>query len=163
MPDVRLLLGPLLALTFSATAWAVTPDELASLARAGLGDEVLLALVESTGVEPSVDASRTLTLKEAGVSDRVIAAAVRASHRPAVEPPIEDQIPAAGCSDCQSNLAVIGGTAPVAVVEREVYYVPWILTAPGPIHHRRPPAPYFTGDRGFGRFINVGEPRPARR
>jgi len=81
MQTVRLfLLVATLMLALSSGASAVTPDELAALAKAGLGDEVLLALIESTGLDRAVDAARTLALKRAGVSDRVIAAAVRASY-----------------------------------------------------------------------------------
>jgi hypothetical protein len=138
-------------------ASAVTPDELAALAKAGLGDEVLLALIESTGMDRSVDAARSITLKRAGVSDRVIAAAVRASYQPP-PPPIAEPLAAAPCVECESNIAVIGGgPQPAAVVEREVYYLPWTWVAPvGPAHRRRS-GPYLPGNKGgFGRFINDG-------
>lgn len=145
----------MIALTVSGTASAVTPDELAALAKAGLGDEVLLALIESTGVELSVDATRSLALKKAGVSDRVIAAAVRASYR---EPALSATVPvtAAPCVDCDANVAVIGAPPPVEVIQREVYYVPWIFGVPTRPGHPRPSGPYLTGHKGFGRFINDG-------
>jgi len=158
MRTVRLLLLlVMLTLTVSGTASAVTPDELAALAKAGLGDEVLLALIESTGVDSAVDATRSLALKRAGVSDRVIAAAVRASHwEPAQAPILDAPVAAAPCAACEANVAVIGAPPPVAVVEREVYYLPWILPIPARHGHPRPSGPYLAGHKGFGRFINDG-------
>jgi hypothetical protein len=150
---------------FAGPALAVTPEELAALARAGLGDEVLLALIESTGVDQAVNATRSLALKQAGVSERVIAAAVRASHR---APDAGEPVPlaTAECIDCQPNVAVIGGPPPVAVVEREIYYVP-VWAAPVIPVRPGPPRPYLEGNRGFGRFINDGfvdrAPAPATR
>ncbi len=158
MQTVRLfVLVATLLLTGSSAASAVTPDELAALAKAGLGDEVLLALIESTGMDRGVDAARSLALKRAGVSDRVIAAAVRASYQPPPLPIVEP-VAAAPCIECEANVAVIGGgPPPVAVVEREVYYLPWILGAPVRPAHTRRPGPYLPGNKGgFGRFINDG-------
>ena len=161
MRTVRILvLLVMLTLTVSGTASAVTPDELAALAKAGLGDEVLLALIESTGVELAVDAARSLALKRAGVSDRVIAAAVRASHRePASR--ADEPVTAAPCVQCDANVAVIGAPPPVEVVQREVYYLPWIVGVPARPSHPRRSGPYLAGHKGFGRFINDGfvEPR----
>jgi hypothetical protein len=145
-----------LLLATSSRASAVTPDELAALAKAGLGDEVLLALIESTGMDRGVDAARSLALKRAGVSDRVIAAAVRASCQPPPLP-MADPVAAAPCVECEANVAVIGGPPPAAVVEREVYYLPWILGAPVRPAHPRRSGPYLPGNTGgFGRFINDG-------
>jgi hypothetical protein len=144
-------------LAASGRADAVTPAELAALARAGLGDEVLLALVETTGLTAAVEGAEALELKRAGVSDRVIAAAVRASKPPAavgaVEPP--------PCEPCEPNIAVIGDAPPLVVVERQVYYLPWVWGAPV-VRRPVPAKPYFEGDRGFGRFINDGVRRPPR-
>lgn len=156
MQTVRLfLLVATLVLALSSGASAVTPDELAALTKAGLGDEVLLALIESTGMDRAVDAARSLALKRAGVSDRVIAAAVRASYQ-APAPPIADPVAVAPCVQCEANVAVIGGTPPVAVVQREVYYLPWIWAAPVRPGPPRASGPYLPGHKGFGRFINDG-------
>ena len=156
MQAVRWLLVATLALAVSDPALAVTPDELAALAQAGLGDEVLLALIESTGMDRGVDAARSLALKRAGVSDRVIAAAVRASYQPPPVPIVEP-VAAAPCIECEANVAVIGGDPPPVVVEREVYYVPWIMGGPVRPAHGRRPGPYLPGNKGgFGRFINDG-------
>ena len=156
MQAVRWLLVATLALAVPGPVLAVTPDELAALARAGLGDEVLLALIESTGVDVAVDATRSLALKRAGVSDRVIAAAVRASFEPPAVTAIADPVADTPCEPCDSNVAVIGDPSPVAVVQREVYYVPWMWAVPVGPAHRRSSGPYLPGHKGVGRFINDG-------
>jgi len=161
MPIVRAcILGIVLALLAAGPLQAVTPDELTALSKAGLGDEVLLALIESTGVDRVVDARGALALKKAGVSDRVIAAAVRASNVPAE--PLPDMMPPVGCAGCESNVAVIGAGPTEAPVPAEVVYVPWIWPSAPVVRHGRA-TPYFRGDRGFGRFINDGFVEPAKR
>ena len=66
----------------SARADALTIRDVVELTRAGLGEEVLLALIE---VDPSVfpiDTATLKQLKEAGVSQRVIVAMVRSARTP---------------------------------------------------------------------------------
>ena len=66
----------------SARADALTVRDVVELTRAGLGEEVLLALIE---VDPSVFPIDTATLKylkDAGVSQRVIVAMVRSARTP---------------------------------------------------------------------------------
>jgi hypothetical protein len=70
----------------SARADALTIRDVVELTRAGLGDEVLLALIE---VDPSVfpiDTETLKYLKDAGVSQRVIVAMVRSARTP--PPPV---------------------------------------------------------------------------
>jgi len=160
MQTVRWLLVAAFALALSGSAVAVTPDELAALAQAGLGDEVLLALIESTGVDRAVDATRSLALRRAGVSDHVIAAAVRASHAaPAVDAIVYPSAEPSSCASCDANVAVIGGGSPVVAIQREVYYVPWIWAVPIGPAQPRPSGPYLPGHKGVGRFINDGVDR----
>lgn len=159
MQTLRVLSVTALALAclLARPAFAVTPDELVELTRSGLGDEVLLALIETTGVPEPVDAAAVLALKQAGVGERVIAAAVRAS-RPA------QPEPAANCPDCDIGFAGDPySPAPpdpaLVALEREVYrevyvYVPVVVGPPVRPSRHRPAKPYFEGDRGFGRFIN---------
>jgi hypothetical protein len=69
----------LLTLT-AAPASALTVRDVIELTRAGLGDEILLALID---VDPSVfpiDTATLKRLKEAGVSERVIVAMVRSAR-----------------------------------------------------------------------------------
>ena len=160
MTDVRnLLAGMAVVLAAAGPASAVTPAELAALARAGLSDDVLIALVEATGVDRRVDAAGAVELKNAGVGERVIAAAIRASHpRSSAGEAAEPLATDGACDEC-GNIAVIGGASqPEVVVEREIYYVPWLVAVPVHLSPARPPRPYLEGDRGFGRFINNGSP-----
>jgi len=83
-------------LAFSpARADALTVRDIVELTRAGLGDDVLLALIE---VDPSVfpiDTETLKYLKDAGVSQRVIVAMVRSSRRtppPMAPDPIVAQV-----------------------------------------------------------------------
>jgi hypothetical protein len=94
----RLLL--LLVLAFAlgtGSAEAVSINDIIALSRAGLGDEVLLALIEVEGRVFTIDKSTLTRLKEAGISERVIVAMVKSGRtRPpepesgSVAPPTDD-------------------------------------------------------------------------
>jgi hypothetical protein len=145
-------------------AAAVTPDELVALTRAGLGDEVLVALVRTTGTNARIDAGLVEHLKRQGVSERVIVALIEAGAPGAPGPPPSGDAAAMTASAApddagltwENNTAVIGAAPAAAVVEQRVLVVPWVSTGwPG----RRPRGkaePYLPGYRGFGRFINDG-------
>ena len=78
----------LLITAFPAVSQAVTAKEILELSRAGLGEEVLLALIEVDGGVFTVDTEMLKSLKEAGVSERVILAMVRSGrNRPLEAPP----------------------------------------------------------------------------
>ena len=62
------------ALFVSTAAQAVTLKDIVDLTKAGLGDEVLLALIEVDGGVFDVDPATLKSLKGAGVSERVIVA-----------------------------------------------------------------------------------------
>ena len=68
------------ALFVSTAAQAVTLRDIVDLTKAGLGDEVLLALIEVDGGVFDVDAATLKSLKAAGVSERVIVALVRSGR-----------------------------------------------------------------------------------
>src|SRR5690349_20572329 len=70
----------LFALFVATTAQAVTLRDIVDLTKAGLGDEVLLALIEVDGGVFDVDAATLKSLKAAGVSERVIVAIVRSGR-----------------------------------------------------------------------------------
>ena len=57
--------------------WAVSTRDLIELSKAGLGDEVLVALIEADGTVFNLDAPKILELRAAGVSERVITAMIR--------------------------------------------------------------------------------------
>lgn len=70
----------------AAPAQAVTIRDLIELTKAGLGEEVLLALVEVDGGVFPVDAATLRSLKEAGVPESVIAAVIRSGRTPIAAP-----------------------------------------------------------------------------
>ena len=78
-------LGAVLLLTLvPARVSALTVQDVIELTRAGLGDDILLALID---VDPSVfpiDSATLKRLKEAGVSERVIIAMIRSARLPAI-------------------------------------------------------------------------------
>jgi hypothetical protein len=81
----------LLITALPAQSQAVTAREILELSRAGLGEEVLLALIEVDGGVFTLDTEMLKSLKEARVSERVILAMVRSGrNRPvdAVPPPV---------------------------------------------------------------------------
>lgn len=81
----------LLSIVGVPRAEAITARDIMDLARAGLGDEVLLALIEVDGSIFNIDPAALAELKKAGLSDRVIEAMVRSGRNPAPppEPPLQ--------------------------------------------------------------------------
>ena len=69
-------------------AAALTVRDVIELSRAGLGEEVLLALVEVDGGVYAIDAATLKSLKEGGVPERVIVAMVRSGRQRQVEEPV---------------------------------------------------------------------------
>lgn len=114
-------------LAAAPAAEALTTKEIIELARAGLGEEVLLALIDVEGGVYAIDPASIKSLKEAGVSERVIVAMVRSGRerplppepQPVVEPPVE-QAP-------QPQVIVIERSAPEV---REVMVPVYVAVAP---------------------------------
>jgi hypothetical protein len=81
---------------FPARGNALTLRDVVELSKAGLGEDVLLALLE---VDPSVfaiDTATLKTLKDAGVSQKVIIAMIRSGRTPPPPPQpvvVQDQVP----------------------------------------------------------------------
>ena len=89
------LVGALVA-ALAGSAEALTVRDIVELTRAGLGDEVLLALIEVDRGVYAIDKETLKQLKAAGVSDRVIVALVKSGREVPVEPvpaPAVDQQP----------------------------------------------------------------------
>jgi len=157
----------LLALT-AGPAWAVSTRDLVELSKAGLGDDVLVALIEADGTIFNLDAPRILQLRAEGVSERVITAMIRNASHPASAPaaaaaPAQVEArPAPATSvpaeqDGVPYFVVIGERpAPPPPAPAPTYYVPWIpawgVTSVRPARPAQPTMGY----RGFGRFINDG-------
>ena len=72
---VLLLLGPV-----AGTAMAVTTAQLVELSKAGLSDEVLIALIETDGSTFQLSAADILQLHRAGLSNGVILAMQKAGQ-----------------------------------------------------------------------------------
>jgi hypothetical protein len=65
---------------------AVTIRDLIELAKAGLGDEVLIALIEVDRQVFAIDTATLRKLKDGGVSETVIVALIRSGRTPRAEP-----------------------------------------------------------------------------
>jgi hypothetical protein len=118
----------------ASTAEALTIRDIVELSRAGVGEDVLLALIEvDRGVYP-IDAETLKTLKSAGVSERVIVALVRSGREPLPEPEPLPVVPVAEESPApQPQVVVIEHQEPVV---REVL-VPVYVTFPSGRAFRR--------------------------
>jgi len=85
-----LVVGVLLWISTAAQVGAVSVRDIIELSRAGLGDEVILALIDVDPVQYYLDAQRVLELKNAGVSERVLAAMLRSGRS---APPVVTPVP----------------------------------------------------------------------
>jgi len=83
----RLLLVAITVVALAGSAEALTIRDLIELSRAGLGDEVLIALIEVDGGVFAIDTATLKRLKAAGVGERVIVALVRSGRDVPVDPP----------------------------------------------------------------------------
>lgn len=88
-----------LLMSLPLQADALTVRDVVELSRAGLGDEILLALIEVDRSVFPVDAATLKGLKESGVGERVILAMIRSQRMtpavPVVEVSEEQEAPAA--------------------------------------------------------------------
>lgn len=99
----------------------VTLDQVVTLTRSGLSDEVIISHVESNGFHQTLSANDLIILKNNGVSDRVIAALQRPQRMasPAVQAPTTIVRP--------------------PVVVEEVHVVPgWYHRPPRPVYYHGP-------------------------
>jgi hypothetical protein len=111
------------------TAEAVTAREILELSRAGLGDEVLLALIEVDGGVFTLDTATLTSLKQAGVSERVILAMVRSGRTPPADAPA----PAMGPESLQPQPIVVAPEPQVIVIEHERPVVVQQVAVPVPV------------------------------
>lgn len=146
-----LLIVPLLA----ARAEALTLRDIIELSKAGLSDDVLLALIEVDQTVFAIDRETIELLKAQGVSERVMIAMIKSGRTPppapsvvpAVQPPIE---PAAAPPP---QVVVIEHHEPERVREVAVpvpVYVPVVPRKHGrvvrtPERFVTPPSPYYSG------------------
>ena len=145
-------------LTLPGSASAVSTRDLIELAKAGLSDEVLVALIEADGTEFHLDAPKILELREAGLSEQVIMAMIK-NTRPAPPPDASTAqalpAPPAGAPQSDPYFVIIGDKPPEPPPPQETYVMPWVPWVVPPVRTPRHPQP-FINYRGFGRFINDG-------
>jgi hypothetical protein len=146
------------ALTVAApAAGALTIRDVIELTRAGLGEDVLLALIEVAGGVYAIDTATLRTLHESGVGQRVIVALVRSGReRPPLPPP---PLPAAeqpAMDPPAPQVVVIETRVPeVQPVFVPVYpvFVPVYVAVPAVGHQpRRAHAPASAADASFVPF-----------
>jgi hypothetical protein len=114
----RAILALALILFTAATAQAVTLKDIVDLSKAGLSDEVLLALIEVDGGVFNIDTSTLTQLKTAGVSQKVIVALVRSGRE---RPPVQPEPQALSQVVAQQQAAQIAPVEPVqTTIVREV-------------------------------------------
>jgi hypothetical protein len=91
-----LVSGFVLGLAGRAAA-ATTVEQLVALSRAGLEDDILIALIETDGSRFVLNAEEILALYQQGLSNRVIRAMQATARRPQAAPPPRDSfVPASG-------------------------------------------------------------------
>jgi hypothetical protein len=161
----RLALIAVAILGLTPAAEALTVRDIIELSRAGLGEDVLLALIEVDRGIYGVDTQTLKSLKEAGVPERVIVALVRSGRERPVPEPAPVAPPAAEEQAPQPQVVVIDHREEPRVREVMVpvpIYVPYV-----PIdvsHHRRR---VFDGNRivtesTFVPFQSVRQPETPR-
>lgn len=88
-------------------AEAVTIRDIVDLTKAGVGEEVLLALIEVDGGVFSIDPATLTMLKREGVSERVIVALVRSGRVRPLEEPVPPVVEVAEAPAPQPAVVVI--------------------------------------------------------
>ena len=121
---LRASVAALLVLGLSAgvAIAATTADQLVALARAGLDEDILIALIQTDGSVFQLTADDILELHRQGLSDRVILAMLQTAMRPAAENRIPDT-PAAQEPQAVSSESAFKARPPAAVppVARRVF------------------------------------------
>jgi hypothetical protein len=153
----------------AAAAEAVTIRDIVELTRAGLGDDVIVALIEVDGTIFSLDADKLVDLRAQGVSERVLVAMIRsgrpskpadspAAETAAVSPPEPVYVPPP-----PQVVVIEHRDAPAA----QPVYVPvpvYVAVPQVPTYRVKLPAHSALAVRSggsFGRFINDGwRPEP---
>jgi len=69
-----------------SSSWAISLDDVVRLSQKGYSDELIIELIDDTGARFQLDADSLVTLKEAGVSERVIQALIEATATDPSEP-----------------------------------------------------------------------------
>jgi hypothetical protein len=154
----RTLILILAVLCLPATARAVTVRDIIELSKAGLGDEVLVAVIEADRTIFTLDKQQILDLKRAGVSQAVILKMLRSRdefEQPVEQPQVE---PIFTQPELLPPPPAPPAPEPQNAAQQLYYYVPYPLWGvANPRHPRVPAQPFMIQPNGgFGRFINDG-------
>jgi len=124
---------------------ALTIRDLIELSKAGLGDEVLIALIEVDRKVFSVDTETLKQLKRAGVSEQVIVALIRTGRTPAPE-----TVPAAPLPDPEPRKPEV-----IVIEHHDPAPAPAPVAYPVPVY----PAGVAYGAYGYGTYGTRGYDR----
>jgi hypothetical protein len=127
---------------FVTAAEALTIRDVIDLTRAGLGEDVLLALIEVDRGVYAIDPATLKSLKQAGVSERVIVALVRSGREPIAEPP-PAPLPVEEAAAPEPQVIVIDHREPAQIQQVMVpvpIYFPVATPVRTRIHRERLPA-----------------------
>ncbi|MGH9348906.1 MAG: hypothetical protein ACRD26_16740 [Vicinamibacterales bacterium] len=164
MPALRTLLF-LAVLLLPWPASAVTARDIIELTKAGLPDDVLVALIDADRTIFVLDKDQILELKEAGVSRVVLLKMLRSRREfePSTGAGFDPSGAAAVVTEAAPPPLVVvidpsPAPQPTTIVVPQYFYVPvpiWGI----PARHapRSAPQPFMAPERrGFGRFMNDG-------
>lgn len=154
------LVGALAVTLFVAAApvYAVSIRDIVQLSRAGLSDEIIIALIETDKTVFTLSTEQIVDLKRAGVSDRVIVTMLQQGRRP--EPPAPpipepDYIPPA--YDPPPTYAPPAPSTTVVVMPAPVFYPYPVFIPQRPLRHVK-----CTPGRIIGRTEKITTPIPGR-
>lgn len=144
-----------------APAAAVNVRDIIELTRAGVGEEILLALVEVDRSIFPIDTETLKALKQAGVSERVILAMIRSARTPVPEVRDAADVLAVAPPQRQPQVIVIEHEQPPQVLQVPVavpVYIPVAVRPHGVRSHFLPVQDVDSGrDEGRGRDHGRGE------
>jgi hypothetical protein len=163
MRRLAVLLIVIVALLLPARADALTLKQIVELHKAGLGDEVLVALIEVNSIIYTLEAGTLRDLKDDGLSDQVLIAIINSGRRnlPAPAPVAEPEpqpVPTVVVVEHHAPAPQV--PAPQVIVQHVPVYVPVPVTqvrtrqVPGQ-RVVTPPSPFYVGQ------VREAEPRKA--
>jgi hypothetical protein len=144
-----------------AVAKAVSLRDIVELTRAGLDDEVIVALIETDRTVYGLDARKLIDLRQEGVSERVLLALLRNGREPGGDASEDEPADPVSAQPVPPQVIVIDHREPAAVVPYYVQFPIFIRDDGRPHRAATVGQPYLADTQGgFGRFINDGY-RPA--
>jgi hypothetical protein len=145
--QLRSLVGAILLLGLAAASVlaATTSAQLVNLARAGVDDDVLIALIETDGSTFQLNADDILALHQQGLSDRVIRAMQETARRP--EPAEAPPPPMPAPTSVAPIVPLVQEVRPIVNLSEPpppaaIYPV---AARVRPVEHSAPPAPVYWG------------------